>query len=250
MRTTAHYWASAGGHRGQVDRWHARRVTYQESNNDARVCCRTSPSIDAALTSARRYITDEERTRAAFDADGFYRTGDLVHRDGQGMFVFDGRASADCMFWSLSLSLLLTLAANTVVRFNGLRVSVYEVESRLCDLPYLVEAYVLSIPDSRYGHRVGALVRLGAREPSRTLGTLRNDLAPVLATYKLPTVLRIVGTDEDLPRSPEGKLARKPALQRFFCPAGDGDLSDKAEVWDLSVEDQVPQRAWDWGGVA
>jgi malonyl-CoA/methylmalonyl-CoA synthetase len=54
-----------------------------------------------------RYIGDEERTRAAFDDNGFYRTGDLVHQDEQGMFVFDGRVSADCKLLSLlSFSLL------------------------------------------------------------------------------------------------------------------------------------------------
>ncbi|KAJ5408554.1 hypothetical protein N7509_002437 [Penicillium cosmopolitanum] len=171
------------------------------------------------------YIDDEERTRAAFDDNGFYRTGDLVHQDDQGMFVFDG-----------------------LVRFNGLRVSVYEVESHLCDLPYMVEAYVLSIPDTQYGHRVGALVVLGAGEASLTLGKLRKDLAAVLAIYKLPTVLRVVNSDEELPRSPEGKLSRNPALQKFF-PTENGELSGKVEVWNLGVEEMTTNRAWDWGGV-
>ncbi|OQD90728.1 hypothetical protein PENANT_c001G00242 [Penicillium antarcticum] len=176
------------------------------------------------------YIDDEERTHAAFDADGFYRTGDLVHQDAQGMFVFDGRASAD------------------FVRFNGLRVSVYEVESQLCDLPYILEAYVLSIPDNRYGHRVGALVLLAARETSLTLGKLRKDLATVLAMYKLPTALRVVDSDEELPRSPEGKLSRNTAMQRFFPREARG-LSGKVEVWDIELEEMVTRRVWDWGGI-
>lgn len=135
-----------------------------------------------------------------------------------------------------------------VVRFNGLRVSVYEVESHLCDLPYIVEGYVLSIPDSRYGHRVGALVVLGAGKASLTLGNLRKDLAAALAIYKLPTVLRVVDRNEELPRSPEGKLSRNPALQRFF-PTENDELSGKVEVWDLGVEEMATKRAWDWGGV-
>ncbi|KAJ5770378.1 uncharacterized protein N7511_002429 [Penicillium nucicola] len=176
------------------------------------------------------YIDDEERTSAAFDANGFYRTGDLAHQDEQGMFVFDGRASAD------------------FVRFNGLRVSVYEVESQLWDLPYITEAYVLSIPDNCYGHRVGALVRLGRGEVSLSLAKLRKDLATVLAIYKLPTVLRIVDKNEELPRSPEGKLSRNPAVQKLFLTEG-GGLSGNVEVWDIGVEETVTRRAWDWGGV-
>jgi malonyl-CoA/methylmalonyl-CoA synthetase len=112
----------------------------------------------------------------------------------------------------------------------------------------MVEAYVLSIPDTQYGHRVGALVVLGAGEASLTLGKLRKDLAAVLAIYKLPTVLRVVDSDEELPRSPEGKLSRNPALQRFF-PTENGELLGKVEVWNLGVEEMTTNRAWDWGGV-
>ncbi|THC88918.1 hypothetical protein EYZ11_011636 [Aspergillus tanneri] len=44
------------------------------------------------------YIDDAERTRDAFDDDGYFKTGDLAHRDRDGTYVIDGRASADCRF--------------------------------------------------------------------------------------------------------------------------------------------------------
>ncbi|KAJ5175402.1 uncharacterized protein N7482_001279 [Penicillium canariense] len=185
------------------------------------------------------YIDDEDRTKAAFDNDGFYRTGDLVHQDEEGTFIFDGRASAD------------------FIRFNGFRVSVYEVESHLCDLPYVSEAYVLSIPDMRYGQCVGSIVRLKAGDAGCSnipmpplLEKLRVDLSAILATYKLPTVLRVVGATEELPRSPEGKLARKLALHKYFLTPSSEDgqgMRSKIEVWDLAVDDMVPKRPWDWG---
>lgn len=41
------------------------------------------------------YVGDEKATRAAFDDEGFYRTGDQAHRVGDD-FYFDGRLSQDC----------------------------------------------------------------------------------------------------------------------------------------------------------
>lgn len=43
-----------------------------------------------------RYIGDEENTAASFTEDGFYKTGDLVHRRGDD-YVLEGRTSTDCM---------------------------------------------------------------------------------------------------------------------------------------------------------
>jgi malonyl-CoA/methylmalonyl-CoA synthetase len=44
-----------------------------------------------------RYAGDEEATRAAFDEEGYYKTGDLAEiRDGQYFFV--GRANSDCVY--------------------------------------------------------------------------------------------------------------------------------------------------------
>jgi hypothetical protein len=43
----------------------------------------------------RSYLNNPEATRAAFTDDGFYRTGDVAHMDGD-EFIFDGRVSTDC----------------------------------------------------------------------------------------------------------------------------------------------------------
>lgn len=80
-----------------------------------------------------------------------------------------------------------------------------------------------------------------------TLGQLRKDLATVLPAYKLPTVLRAVLPKEELPRSPEGKLSRKPALQKFF-PVETNGLPDIVEVWDLKADEKAARKAWDWAG--
>lgn len=49
------------------------------------------------------YVGDEAATEAAFDEEGYYKTGDLAElRDGQ--YVFAGRANSDCEFHSFSVS--------------------------------------------------------------------------------------------------------------------------------------------------
>jgi non-ribosomal peptide synthetase component E (peptide arylation enzyme) len=41
------------------------------------------------------YIGDEDNTKAAFDQDGFLKTGDMAElKDGE--YVFAGRATTDC----------------------------------------------------------------------------------------------------------------------------------------------------------
>ncbi|KAF9886941.1 hypothetical protein FE257_010682 [Aspergillus nanangensis] len=182
-----------------------------------------------------RYIEDEERTWEAFTEDGYYRTGDLVEVDSEGTYTIAGRASAD------------------FVRFNGLRIPAYEVESHICELLYVAEAHVLSVPDKEYGQRVGALIRL---RPGKldgqcshlTLGRLRKDLAGSLSTYKLPTLLRVVGPDEDLPTIPQGKLARSQAMKLYFTT--ELATAHTVEIWRFNVEEMNPRKAWDWGGVA
>ncbi|CAG8398981.1 unnamed protein product [Penicillium salamii] len=181
-----------------------------------------------------QYLDDEQRTRETFDDEGYYKTGDLVHRESSGLWIIDGRATVD------------------FVRFNGLRVSVNEVESHVCELPYIGEAYVLCIPDLQYGQRVGCLVRcrnktLDLDSPEISLERLRGDLSDALSVYKLPSILRVLEADAKLPTSPQGKLARSQTIKIYFL---DDTQSSCLEVWPLDAKDLRPKKAWDWGGVA
>lgn len=50
---------------------------------------------------------------------------------------------------------------------------------------------------------------------------LRDDLRPFLATYKLPTVLRVA---PNLPKTPTGKVAKNVLRDQFFPPGGHEDV--------------------------
>ncbi|GFF36871.1 hypothetical protein IFM51744_03272 [Aspergillus udagawae] len=190
------------------------------------------------------YLNDEAATRAAFDDEGFYRTGDLVHRVGD-QYVLDGRASTDF-----------------VRHLGGYKVPVLEVEAHLLELPYISEAYILSVPDLQNGARVAALIRLRVPKPSHgalewteeqpkvDLRTIRSDLVDKLSKYKLPTALRILQDGETVPETRTGKPIRKQAVERYFPVSEDFALPAAVEVWDLtSPEQDRPARAWDWAGL-
>lgn len=55
------------------------------------------PNLLARITIQylHSYLDNEAATKAAFDEDGFFKTGDLAHRVGD-EYVFDGRAATDC----------------------------------------------------------------------------------------------------------------------------------------------------------
>ncbi|KAF4504454.1 hypothetical protein G6O67_007904 [Ophiocordyceps sinensis] len=76
-----------------------------------------------------RYIGDEETTQAAFDDEGYFKTGDLaVLRDGE--YIFAGRVNVD------------------YVQFGLYRISTLTVESSLMNLPRISEACVVAVPDN------------------------------------------------------------------------------------------------------
>ncbi|KAM4055712.1 AMP-binding enzyme [Hirsutella rhossiliensis] len=144
------------------------------------------------------YLDDEEMTRAALDEDGYYKTGDLAElRDGE--YVFGGRASSDYLLCGV------------------FRIPASTVESSLADLPYVAEACIVGVPDYAAIQLCGAVVRLRSQVESQiTLARIRCDLAASLAAYMLPTLLRVLKEDEELPRTASGKLLKRQILRDYF----------------------------------
>lgn len=83
-------------HQRQTLRWRQRRDSRQESRDVHAVRIILCPSLLAArLRLDDSYIGNEAATKAAFDEEGFFKTGDLGRRI-RNQYFFEGRATCDC----------------------------------------------------------------------------------------------------------------------------------------------------------
>jgi fatty-acyl-CoA synthase len=129
------------------------------------------------------YWENPEATDAAFDAEGWFHTGDIGYLDEDGcLFIVD--------------------RLKDMIISGGENVYPAEVERALADLPGLGDIAVIGVPDEKWGEAVVAIVSL---EPgaSITLDDVRDHAAKHLARYKLPNQLMVV---EAVPRNASGKL--------------------------------------------
>jgi long-chain acyl-CoA synthetase len=131
------------------------------------------------------YWADPQATANTFD-DGWLRTGDLVKRDADGYFWFEGRAK------------------QIIVR-GGSNISPQEVEEALYHHPAVLEAGVIGMPDPAYGEKVIAFVAL--REGlTATEQELRELVKSRIADYKVPERVHFL---EALPKGLSGKVQRR-----------------------------------------
>ncbi|KLD70493.1 AMP-binding protein [Xanthomonas pisi] len=130
------------------------------------------------------YWRDPEATAQMRDAQGWFRTGDIVRRDDEGFFwVVDRKKD---MFIS-----------------GGENVYPAEIEAVLADHPDIRECAVVGMADPQWGE-VGYLAIVPAAEAA-DLEQIRHYLIERLAKYKVPKHLRLV---EALPRTATGKLQK------------------------------------------
>jgi acetyl-CoA synthetase len=149
----------------------------------------------------RGYWGEEERYRKCF-LGGFYLTGDLACRDGDGYFWFVGRA-------------------DDVIKSMGHLIGPFEVESALMEHPAVAEAGVIGKPDPVAMEVVKAFVSLKrGHEPSdalrrELLGFARQRLGAVVAPKEIEF-------EESLPKTRSGKIMRRLLKARELgLPEGD-----------------------------
>lgn len=140
----------------------------------------------------QQYYKNPEATAAAFDGDWF-RTGDLFRQDDHGYFYIVGRVK-------------------DMVRRAGENIAAREVETVIADLPEIVEVAVVPVPDETRGEEVKAYVVLS---PGLSTGDvpprkILDHCAARLARFKVPRYLAYV---TNLPKTPSGKIAKKPLIQ-------------------------------------
>jgi fatty-acyl-CoA synthase len=144
------------------------------------------------------YLKDEAQTRAAFDEQGWFRTGDLACVDADGNLQFRGRLKE-------------------MVKTGGINVSPAEIEAVLMQHPDVQQALVTGVPDPVRDEVLGAIVipREG-REPSEDV--LRGFCRQQLAAYKVPSLFRFT-TEAALPLTTTGKVQKNRLAQLFFAEA-------------------------------
>ncbi len=138
------------------------------------------------------YLNAPEKTKAAYDRNGWATYGDLGWLDADGyLYLSDRRAD--------------------LIISGGVNVYPQEVEDTLAQHPAVADAAVIGVTDAEYGERVKAVVQLreGAEAtPYELVAFCRERLAHV----KCPRSVDIVDT---LPRSETGKLLRRVLKERY-----------------------------------
>jgi len=138
-----------------------------------------------------KYWNKPEETAAAMQ-DGWFRTGDLGRRDGDGFLYLVGRK-------------------NDLIICAGENIYAAEVERAIEQHPQVAEAAVVGMPEAKRGEVVAAFVRV---ENGCVLGDdeLLHFLDDKIAAFKRP---RKIISVEDFPRNKTGKIL-KAELKKTF----------------------------------
>lgn len=144
------------------------------------------------------YWNDPEQTRRAFDAQGYYRTGD--------MFQLAGDGPVPRYYHYLA-------RYQDVVNRGGTKISPLEIEMLIDGHPKVREVAVIGIPDGRLGEIVCAVVAPRDRAAPIALDELTRFLRDKkIAVYKLPERLVLV---DALPRNPVGKVLKRELRETY-----------------------------------
>jgi cyclohexanecarboxylate-CoA ligase len=134
-----------------------------------------------------RGYTDPALTTEAFDADGFFRTGDLGTLRADGHVVVTGRLK------------------DVIVR-KGENISAKEIEDLLYTHPKVQDVAVIGLPDAARGERVCAVVLAVAGAEPLTFDELTAFCRDAgLMTQKIPEQLEL---RDDMPRAATGKIVK------------------------------------------
>ena len=143
------------------------------------------------------YWHKPDATRASYDDEGFFHTGDLARQDESGLYSIAGRRTD--MYIS-----------------GGVNVYPPEVEAELLLHADIEDVAVVGVPHPKWGEQGVAFV-LRRANSSVSRETVHEFLRGRLAKYKLPRQILFVN---ELPRTPYGKVKKHELRQAHL----DGDL--------------------------
>jgi 2,3-dihydroxybenzoate-AMP ligase len=132
----------------------------------------------------RGYYDAPEHNAQAFNADGFYCTGDCVRRLPDGSLVVEGRVKDQ-------------------INRGGEKIAAPEVEAQLCSHPAVEAAALVPMSDPYLGERSCAFVVAQGVGSKELLAHLRRA---GLASYKIPDRIELI---DSLPKTPVGKIDKR-----------------------------------------
>ncbi|TAK22749.1 MAG: long-chain fatty acid--CoA ligase [Chloroflexota bacterium] len=142
------------------------------------------------------YWDNEAATAEAFDAEGWFNTGDLGWRSSDGYITISGRA-------------------RELIISGGFNIYPREIEEVLVTHPSVAEAAVFGAPDPEFGERVVAVI-----VPTAADAATEDDIVAYcrdrLASYKKPRVVRFVA---GLPRNAMAKVQKHVLRDDFLAGA-------------------------------
>jgi acyl-CoA synthetase (AMP-forming)/AMP-acid ligase II len=141
------------------------------------------------------YWKDAEKTKDAFTAEGWLRSGDTGYMDEEGYIYLAGRAD------------------DLIIR-GGENISPEEVENALYSHPAIEEAAVIGIPDPDWGQQPRAIVVLKEGK-SATAEEIIEHCHAILSSFKRPRSVVFV---DELPRNPMGKVFKRVLREQYGQP--------------------------------
>ncbi|WP_324073638.1 MAG: class I adenylate-forming enzyme family protein [Erythrobacter sp.] len=153
-----------------------------------------------SVANFRGYWKNEEATKAAFTASGYFRTGDLGYLDeDEYLFIVDRKK-------------------DIIIR-GGENISCIEVEDAIYAHDDVGECSVFGLADERFGEVPAAVYRMKDGHPAITPGELRAFLLERIAPFKVPLEHQIWITEEALPRLGTQKIDKRTVKARYTSEA-------------------------------
>ncbi|TAK94191.1 MAG: malonyl-CoA synthase [Aquabacterium sp.] len=138
------------------------------------------------------YLGMPDKTAESFTPDGWFRTGDVGHKDAQGYVHLSGRAK----------DLIIT---------GGFNVYPAEIESHIDKLPGVIESAVIGVPHPDFGEGVVAVIVAQAGHALPEADIIRT-LKDTIAGFKVPKRVFVV---DDLPRNAMSKVQKNLLRQTY-----------------------------------
>ncbi|MBW1786232.1 MAG: AMP-binding protein [Deltaproteobacteria bacterium] len=132
------------------------------------------------------YLNKPEATADAFDADGWFHSGDIAYMDDEGYaYIVDRKKD--------------------MINVGGEKVFPSEVEDMMLEHPKIKDLVIVGIPDDLRGEAPKAFIVPGEGE-TLTLEEIREFCKPKMAPYKIPLAVEFL---DEIPRLASGKALRR-----------------------------------------